>query len=282
MTFGLVANGDNNSLLFSTDTDNLFFQGKATLLTSYTSQSIDYWNAESFGVLYNWPNANFYKFTITLPAETQSIIPFVYNSLGKRVSIVSSIKQNSTDWEILVVACTNPNDSLPRVSSTLYVPTIYVFSNYIDSSIYAGNGINVFDANGRPIFTTNEKPLLIKAAYAGNIPYSNLTSINEAGGNLRYIGNGPNRFLKYKTFFDPISSVSSISKPSIFYSCNQTTVGTVNTERYIYESTASFSQSDSKLAIEWSFVGSTFGSLPTSQSTVTPFFALVIDGAQYD
>jgi len=96
MTFGLNVNGDGNSLLFSTATDNLFFQGKATLAQIYDPNTIDYVFYDNIWLLFNWPDANFYRFTINLPASTTSILPFIYNSIGKRVGIASVSKVSST------------------------------------------------------------------------------------------------------------------------------------------------------------------------------------------
>jgi hypothetical protein len=281
MTFGLTVNGDGNSLLFSTATDNLFFQGKATLAQIYDPNTIDYVFYDNIWLLFNWPDANFYRFTINLPASTTSILPFIYNSIGKRVGIASVSKVSSTTWDILVLACTNPNVSQPAISSSTYVPTIYVFSSYIDAAINTGNGINVFNESGQPIFTTNERPLILKALYSGNVPYSNLTAIREFGGNLSYVGNGPDRNSKYISYFSPLSISGSISKPAIFYSYGQTcTLGIT-----IWECTAAFNSSTSQLAVEWAQVGqrSIFDPpFPTRQSTVSPFFAFIIDASLYD
>lgn len=281
MTFGLVANGDNNNLLFSTDTDNLFFQGKATIYQIYDSLTIDYAAVDGYGVFYNRPSSVFYEYRITMPSSVESISAFVYNPVQKRTSVASIVKLDSTTWEIIVVACTNPNNSQPAISSSTYIPTIYVFSSYIDAVVNTGNGINVFDALGNVVFTTNERPLLIKAAYSGNIQYSNILRLQTES--FTYVGNGPSQSNKTISWFNPLNTVSSITKPAVFFSCNQTaarrSIITVN----VYEATARFDPSNNQLGIEWASPGQYFSQQDINQqSTVTPFFAFVIDGAQYD
>lgn len=283
MSQGIIVNGDDNSLLFSTDTDNLFFQGKATYISSYSDRYVDYVTfSSSFGILYNLPFLVFYEYTINMPESVTTILPFVHNSVGKRVSIVSIAKNTTTQWAILIVATTNPAVSVPNNSPTAFIPTVYVFASYIDAAVNTGNGVNVFDSSGQVKFTTNERPLIIKAFYEGDNPPSNLTNIREAGGNLFYVGNSSNRYAKTITWFSSSNTVPAIAKPAIFYSCSQTCVGRV-TDRYIYESTAVFSPSTSQLGLEWACVDiSLFSSRPAVQSTANRFFAFIVDGAQYD
>lgn len=284
MSNGIVVNGDGNSLVFSTDSDNLFFQGKATYTANYSQRPIDYEDFQGFwGVLYNVPCCVFYEYIIDLPSSVNSILPFIYNPVGKRVSIVSLIKTSSVRWTIMIIATTNPNVSAPENSPTEYIPTVYVFSDHIDAAVNTGYGINVFNSSGTPTFTTNEKPLLIKSLYTGNVPYSNLSIIDDDRGSLRYYGNSPNRFVKSITWFSPLGTPTSITKPAIYYSCNQTCVGVLSPEKYIYESAAAFNPANSQLGIEWALVGYTFfGSLSPSQSTTSEFSAFIIDASQYD
>lgn len=282
MSNGIEVNGDGNSLLFSTDTSNLFYQGKATYSTVYGPEIVDYLDSQLWGILYNRPLSVFYEYTIDLPASTATILPFVRNPVDKRVSILNVTKISLTTWRILIAACTNPNNSSPVISSTTYIPEVYVFSNYIDSSVNTGHGINAYDSSGGVVFTSNETPLLMKAFYSGNLPYSNLSQIRESGGNLYYIGNGPNRYTKQITWFDPLNTVPALTKPAIAFSYGQTTVGTA-TSKYVYEANAVFDGVNKKLGIEWTLLAiDYFLTAPNAQSTVSPFFAFVIDGADYD
>lgn len=274
MSNGIVVNGDGNSLLFSTETNGLFFQGKATFYKVYQSLTIDY----AAGSVYNWPQARFYEYRITLPASIPTILPFIYNPIAKRVAIINVRKLDSTTWEILTIACTNPNESLPAISSTTYIPTIYVFSNYIDAAVNVNYGINVFGPLGNATFTTNERPLIIKTYYSGQVPYSNLTTVASYNGR-----NGPLN-IKYITWFNAVSPVPSLSKPAIYYSSNQTC--RINSTGFIeiFDSTARFDPTNNQLGIEWAGTGSYYDSsgVSTLQSTTTPFFAFIIDAAQYD
>lgn len=277
MSNGIVVNGDGNSLLFSTDTDNLVFQGKAIFHKIYDSQTIDYTLFSPSTILYNWPNATFYEYRIALPSSVNTIMPFIHNQINKRVALIELSKIDSTTWEMLFIACTNPNVSQPAISSTTNIPTIYVFSNYIDANLNVGNGINVYDGTGRAIFTTNERPLLIRASYSGTTPFSNLQAAT---------GNGPDFNQKYITSFAPMSTVGTISKPAIFFSSTQTTrrQQSGNPFARIWELTAAYDFSTKNLLLEWANIGQFFSSPPvsTQQSSNVGFFGLIVDGANYD
>lgn len=277
MSSGIVVNGDGNSLLFSTDTDNLSYQGKATFYQVYQSSCIDYTLFSPSTVLYNWPNAFFYEYRITLPAQVTSIMPFIYNQINKRVALINIRKLDSTTWEILAIACTNPNVSQPTIPTTQNIPTIYVFANYIDASTTSGNGISVYDGTGKAVFTTNERHLLLRATYSGTTPFSNLQAST---------GNGPDFNQKYITSFAPMSTVGTISKPAIFFASTQTTrrQQSGNPFARIWELTAAYDFSTKNLLLEWANIGQFFSSPPvsTQQSTDVSFFCLIADGANYD
>lgn len=279
MSNGIVVNGDGNSLLFSTETKGLFFEGKASFYQVYSSETADYQYNNDIGIIYSLPKIIFYEYRITLPSSVQTILPFIYNPVGKRVAIVNTRKLDSTTWEILTVACTNPNEGLPVISSTTYIPSIYVFSDTIDAAANVGNGINVFGASGNVVFTTNERPLIIKGYYSGQVPYSALVTSGAYDGR-----NGPDRTLKTITWFNPASSLPAISKPALYYSSNQTC--RINSTGFIdvFDSTAVLEGGGTgRLGIEWANSARFYSpGDPTQQSTVTPFFALLIDGAQYD
>jgi len=67
------------------------------------------------------------------------------------------------------------------------------------------------------------------------------------------------------------------------FSSNQTTRYTDNSFSRVFEATARFDPSNAQLGIEWAWVGTAYNpSNIVQQSTVTPFSAFIIDGAQYD
>lgn len=278
MSNGIVVNGDGNSLLFSTETDNLSYQGKASFFRVYQPDCIDYTLFAPSTVLYNWPAAFFYEYRITLPAQVTSIMPFIYNQINKRVALINIRKLDSTTWEILAIACTNPNVSQPTIPTTQNIPTIYVFANYIDVSTTSGNGISVYDSTGKAVFTTNERHLLLRATYAGTTPFSNLQTNATA--------NGPDFNQKYITSFAPLSPVGTISKPAIFFASTQTTRLQPRSTIFarIWELTAAYDFATKNLLLEWANIGQFFSDPPVSaqQSTNVSFFCLIADGANYD
>jgi hypothetical protein len=280
MTYGMVVNGENNRLLFSTNVNSMFFQGKATLHQIYSSVTIDYMtNTFTGATLFNYPEAAIYEFRITLPAGVSSILPFIYNSIGKRVAFLSIFKLTTTEWQMFVYACTNPNTT-GSISPSINVPTIYVFSDFMTGQSNTGYGINTFDSNGKISFSTNAKPLIFKSLYNGNVRFSDLTVIVNDG--ITYVGNGP--IQQNISLYNSVLPASSISKPAIFFAGNQTgRRSDANGVVYIYEATARFVPSTSQLAVEWAYIGSSFSLQPVNQqSTSPPFTAMVIDAAQYD
>lgn len=281
MTHGIIVNGDDNSLLFSTEVDNMFFQGKATLASIYESQTIDYVQSASSGVIYGWPSAVFYEYNITLPSSVTSIMPFVYNSIQKRIGIVNVRKTSSTNWNILVFACTNPNNSQPAISSSTYTPVIYVFSNYVDAPVNIGTGINTFDSTGKVTFTTNERPLLIKGSYTGNVPYSNLQTVILSG--TVFCVNGTWNTKNF-TSFSPLKTVGSISKPAIFYGCTQSCRYNDGGFIYVWECSADYDSATTNMNLEWAQLGRYYdpSGVSTIQSSTSTFFSIVIDAADYD
>lgn len=281
MSNGIIVNGDDNSLLFSTNVDTLFFQGKATLASIYKPQTIDYVQSAYSGVVYGWPDAVFYEYNIELPSSVTSIMPFVYNSIQKRIGISNVRKTSSTNWNIFVFACTNPNNSQPAISSSIYPPEIYVFSNYVDAPVNTGTGINTFDATGKVTFTTNERPLLIKASYTGNVPYSNLQIVFLYS--TVYCVNGPWN-TKNITSFSPMKTVGAISKPAIFFGCTQSCRYKDGTTIHVWECSADYDASTTNLNLEWAKLGVYYDDTGTStiQSSTSTFFSIVIDAADYD
>lgn len=279
MTFGVTVNGDENRLLFSTDTSNLTYQGKASIYTIYNSQTYDYPSTYDTGqTIYGMPGAVFYEYRITLNSSITSIMPFIYNSVNKRVSIISNRKLDSSTWEILTIACTNPNTT-GVISSSTYIPEVYVFASYMNTAVNTGNGINVFDASGNPVFTTNSKPLLIKAVYNGSVPYSNIKRIP---GQWNYIDVNGALFSKTITEISPTITPVSISKPAILFSSNQSVAYNAAGIASVWELSAVYSSSTKNLGLEWTNVGSIYSGPSTQQSSAANFFSLIIDGAQYD
>lgn len=277
MTYGIVVNGDNNNLLFSTDTKNMFFRGKASFHQAFDALTIDY-SGNGSQPFFNFPGATLYEYRFTAPASVVNIIPFVHNSLGKRCAIVSTIKLNSVTWQLFVLSSGNPNVTFPAVSSTLHPPEIYVFSDYIDANPKIGYGASVFNSSGITIFTTNERPLLIKGLYAGTTPLSNLQSIKVGSTTFRV--NGPSISTKTITFFNPINTVSNINKTAILYSSNQTAI--IGGITRVWECSAVYDNNTKQLGLEWCNIGNSGQQNRTVQSTGTPFTALVIDASQYD
>lgn len=288
MSYGMTVNGDNNRLLFSTSVNGMFFQGKATLQTVFPDSesgqliTVDYSTQPNTGRTYfNVPNATTYEFRITLPSTVTSIMPFIYNSVNKRVAFLTIYRLSSTVWQIYVYACTNPNTT-GNFPSTVNIPQVYVFSDFIGSNVNTGYGVNTFRENGKVTFSTNAKPLIFKALYSGNVSFSNLT-INQDFP-FSWIGNGSG-YSQNITSYNSVLPSSSISKPAIFFSGNQTTrrrnpaTGSV----WVFEATARFLSGTNQLAVEWARVFTTFSlSNINEQSTTPPFTALIIDAAQYD
>lgn len=288
MSYGMTVNGDNNRLLFSTNVNGMFFQGKANLHTVFPDSdsgqliTVDY-STQPFTnrTYFDIPNATTYEFRITLSSSVTSIMPFVHNTVGKRVAFLTVYKLNSTDWQIYVYACTNPNTT-GNFSSTTNIPQVYVFSDFISGSTNTGYGVNTFNETGKATFSSNAKPLIFKALYNGNVRFSNL-SLNQDFP-FSWIGNGP-AYNQNISFYNSVLPTSSISKPAIFFSGNQTTrrrndnTGTV----FVFEATARFLASTSQLAVEWARVFTTFSLGGVNQQSTSPSFtALVIDAAQYD
>lgn len=283
MSQGIIVNGDGNKLLFSTETDNLSFQGKATYV-AHSGLNVDYRTySATVGVVFNWPTANLYAYDIALAAQIDTILPFVYNPIGKRVGILTTYKLDSTTWRIVILACTNPSDTGPANDPLTYLPTVYVFANHISANVHTGYGINVFNQNSKPVFSTNSRPLLIRRMYSGGMPYSNLTVINENFFDPFYIGNSDNRFLKSRFGFAPFEVNSAIAKPAICFCGTQTAVGSAFF-LYLYFATAYFVPASNNLVLEWAYGGASDNpAVPIQQSTPgLPFFAQVIDAAQYD
>jgi hypothetical protein len=282
MAYGMNVNGDNNRLLFSTNVNGLFFQGKATLHQIFTTQTTDYVFSPGMGrILFDWCRAAIYEFRITLPSTVTSIMPFIHNTVGKRVAFLSIYKENSTVWSIILYACTNPNTT-GAISSAVNVPQVYVFSDFLAGTTNTGHGINTINESGKVTFSTNAKPLIFNALYNANIRFSNLV-INQSFP-FSWVGNGP-AFTQNISYHNSLLPVAGISKPAIFFSGNQTarrnnpTFGDV----FIGEATARFLPVTGQLAIEWAEIATSFSlSNINQQSTSPPFTAMVIDAAQYD
>lgn len=272
MAFGLVVNGDSNSLLFSTETDNLVFVGKATYSTVYTTAYTGEYQVYFGTTIYNRPWACLYEFTITLNSSVSAIMPFVWNPYGWRIGVINTYKVDSNTWRTLVASST------PSTGGSGNAPTIYVFARYYGSTLNYGNGINVFDSSGSVAFSTNTKPLLLKSIYSGSVGYSNLQA--QSSGSMQYVGNsGSNTISSFS--YAPIGGQKSITKPAIFFPSNQTAVG-YNNVYFIFEYLAKYNTSNGNLVAEWSNVNQTFGSLSSSQSSSNIVNAMVIDGANYD
>jgi hypothetical protein len=287
MSYGMTVNGDDNRLLFSTNVNGMFFQGKATLFRIYpdpdtgTLVTTDYTTNQFTGeIIFSNPQAIIYEYRMTLPSSVTSIMPFIYNPVGKRVAILTIFKLSSTSWQIFTYACTNPNTT-GYISSSTNVPEIYVFSDFLSSPSNVGYGINTFNSNGEVTFSTNSKPLIFNALYNANVRYSDLTY---NATSVAWIGNGPGSGF-HISYHDSLLPASSISKPAVFFAGNQTARGrNPNTGTvFVYEATARFLPSTRQLAIEWAQVARTFSlSNVNEQSTSPQFTAMVIDAAQYD
>jgi hypothetical protein len=276
MSYGITVNGDNNRLLFSTNVNGMFFQGKAALHQSYSNTTTDYFTNFFTGeTLFNYPGIAFYEFRITLPQNVTSILPFIYNPVAKRAAFLGILKISNTVWQIFVYACTNPNTA-GSISPTINIPQIYVFSDFISEATNVGSGINAINSSGKVTFSSNSKPLIFNALYNANVSYSNLTPITNS---ISYIGNGPVQ--QNITYYNSILPTSGITKPAIFFTGNQTVRGRISGVTYIYESTARFLPVTSQLAVEWAYLDAGFSD-ESEQSTSPPFTAMVIDAAQYD
>ena len=282
MTYGFTVNGEGNNLVFSTDTDNFFYQGKASYYNSFpsTNGGFDYLSNTSTANLLNSPWGKLYEFRITLPSQVTNILPFIYNPFGKRVAVVSTVKLDSTTWQIYLVSCiVSVSGYDANANPVTNQPTVYIFANYIDVNVNTGYGINVFSDTSKVLFTTNEKPLLIKALYNGNVRYSDAANRVYSGVSSPTVG--PDRSIKYISYINPVNTVGDITKAAIFYSSPQSARAGDIVEN-VYESTAVYSNTTKQLGIEWAIIGSAGIQLPDIQSTVTPFTAMVIDGSEYD
>lgn len=273
MSFGITATNNDGLLLFSGDSYNLVFAGKAT----YTGQQA-FWANEAnnyygSGFL-NWPWGELYYYSFN--SGGQDAIFLIHAPNGAFSSILTAAKSGST---YSITVSSQPGGQRGAIPSSL-IPQVYCFVKQPTAPV-AGHGINIFTPTGEVAFSSESNPLIIRAVYDAVYRASGLVLYNDRG--ITRVGNGPSTGSFNITPTSPLNVVGNISKPIIFFPNHESAAMFAQGVYYFWEIGARFNSSSKALETSWintfqarAFSGTTFN---RAQRVA---YAFVADGADYD
>jgi hypothetical protein len=166
MAFGFLIKNTNNNVLVSDKTYNLSFVGKASYVQSWNSRYVSENPRFYVGFGLSLENAQiFCLYEYSFNGNGLEVVPFCYSPYPNYTGIVGIEKVGNVYTYYVVTQAEQ-------------LPTIYCFSK-ISLQVKTGWGLNVFDASGKPTFTSNNPKMLnLVGAYDASYGDSSLGYIN--------------------------------------------------------------------------------------------------------